>query len=97
MQRPSPWCVVPCNLCQYREMDKKQHPHSGAIYQLIRERDGSFAVKVQIPDNHPTMVTGFATEPAAAAWIANHKQEVANGNSLRRRTFPEKKAPPKRG
>jgi hypothetical protein len=51
----------------------------------VAPRNGSFAVKVSIPGSHPTMVTGFSTEPAATAWMANHTREVAEGNSLRRR------------
>jgi hypothetical protein len=67
-------------------MDKEPHPHKGATYRLVRQRDGSFGVKVSILGNHPTVVTGFATELAAEAWMAKHKQEVAQGNSLSRRT-----------
>jgi hypothetical protein len=86
-------------------MDKGPHPHTGATYQLFRQPDGSFGVKVSIPDTHPTMVTEFATEVAAEAWVKNHKQQVALGNSLRRRTLservfevsPKKKASPERG
>ena len=72
-------------------MDKGQHPHAGATYLLVRQRDGSFGVKVTIPDTHPTVVTGFETEAGAEAWIAKHKREVASGNTLRRRSFPAKR------
>jgi hypothetical protein len=58
---------------------------------MIQQADGSFVVKVSIPDTFPTTVTGFGTEAAAAAWIANHKKEIANGNSLRRRTLPNQR------
>ena len=63
---------------------KKEHPHAGATYQIVQQLDGSFGVEVTIPDTYPTMVTGFSTEAAAAAWATKHKEEVANGNSLRR-------------
>ena len=72
-------------------MNKEQHPHAGATYQLVHREDGGFGVKVTIPESHPAMVTGFATEAAAEAWMARHKQEIASGNSLRRQTFSRKR------
>ena len=62
-------------------MDREQHPHAGATYELVHQKDGSFGVKVTIPDTHPTVVTGFSTEAAAEAWMPKHKQDVASGSN----------------
>jgi hypothetical protein len=71
---------------------ERDHPHAGATYQVVAREDGGFGVEVTIPNSHPTMVTGFATEAAAEAWIARHKEGVTNSTSLRRKTFyPQKR------
>ena len=62
------------------------HPHSGATYRLVARLDNSFGVEVTIPGMSPTMVTGFGSQAEAERWIAKHKEEVAMGNSLRRRS-----------
>ena len=69
----------------------KEHPHTGATYQMVQQADGSFAIRVSIPDAFPTMVTGFGSETAAAAWVANHQKEIANGNWLRHRAIVKKR------
>jgi hypothetical protein len=70
----------------------RDHPHAGATYQIIPRADGGFGVEVTIPNSHPTMVTGFATEAAAEAWVARHKEGVSTGTSLRRKAFyPQKR------
>jgi hypothetical protein len=73
-------------------MDNHPHPHAGATYELVRQADGSFGVKVMVLNTHPTIVTGLATEAAAQAWIKRHMQRVASGdNPLKRRTFSSKR------
>jgi hypothetical protein len=54
----------------------KTHPHAEAIYRVIPESDGSFAIEVKIPDSHPTKVTPFATQGDAERWIADHRRRV---------------------
>ena len=64
---------------------ENQHPHTGATYRMISQQDGTYGVEVRIPGKHPTLVTSFATEEAAKAWVTRHQSEVAEGNSLRRK------------
>ena len=54
----------------------KTHPHAEATYRVIPLDDGSFGIEVSIPDSHPTMVTPFASEADAEAWIADHQRRV---------------------
>ena len=61
----------------------KQHPHFGATYKIARQVDGNFGVEVTIPSAPLVNVTGFDTEGLAAAWIANHKREIASGTMAR--------------
>jgi hypothetical protein len=61
------------------------HPHSGAIYRVVRRDDESFGVVVTIPDMYPATVTGFATKAAAKRWIARHKDTVTRGDFMTRR------------
>jgi hypothetical protein len=63
---------------------ENQHPHTGATYRIISQQHGTYGVEVKISGTHPTLVTNFATEDAAKAWVARHQREVAEGNSLRR-------------
>ena len=56
-----------------------KHPHADAKYQILRREAMGHAVEVAIPGMNPTMVSGFATEEAAASWIAEHRQRVASG------------------
>jgi hypothetical protein len=51
---------------------------------MISQQDGTYGVEVKIPGTHPILVTSFATEDAAKAWVTRHESEVAEGNSLRR-------------
>jgi hypothetical protein len=72
---------------------KDEHPHSGAAYRIVEQPDQSFGVEVTIPGTHPTTVTGFATEAAAAEWAAKHKEGVEKGETFRRRpTFRKRQA-----
>jgi hypothetical protein len=52
------------------------HPHAGATYRVIRRPDMSFGAEVTILGMSPTVITGFATEALAEAWIAKHKREI---------------------
>jgi predicted metal-dependent hydrolase len=54
----------------------RTHPHAEASYKIIAFEDGSFGVEVSIPDSHPTIVTTFASEQDAEAWIAGHRRRV---------------------
>jgi len=55
---------------------QKTHPHAEATYRVISFDDGSFAVKVEIPETYPTTVSKFATEAEAEAWITDHQRRV---------------------
>jgi hypothetical protein len=59
-----------------------RHPHAAATYRVVHLNNRTFAVEVTIPDTHPTTVTSFQTVAAAEAWIAAHKQRVADRVSL---------------
>jgi hypothetical protein len=78
-----------CNVDADDHINKmeRKHPHSGASYTIVQQKDMSFGVEVRIPETHPTTVTSFATEADAERWIASHKEGVAKGTSLRRRFF----------
>lgn len=54
----------------------RTHPYAEAVYRVVDLPGGLFGVEVKIPDSHPAMVSSFATEAAAEAWIARNKQRV---------------------
>jgi hypothetical protein len=54
----------------------KTHPHAEATYRVVAIDDGYFGVEVVIPETNPTMVSRFATEEEAEAWITRHKSRV---------------------
>lgn len=54
----------------------RTHPHAEASYSVIPLDNGSFGVKVSIPESHPTTVSMFKTEADAEAWIAEHQRRV---------------------
>jgi hypothetical protein len=58
-----------------------KHPHAEAKYRVFARPDRTFGVEVTIPDTQPATVTSFATEADAEAWIAAHKQRVADSTS----------------
>lgn len=67
----------------------KEHPHAEATYRVIPLKDLTFGVEVNVPGSFPAMVTSFATEETAEAWIADYKQRVAANVSykfMRRRS-----------
>jgi hypothetical protein len=70
---------------------ESSHPHTGATYRTIRQADGSFGIEVTIPGTHPTLVMSFASEDAAALWIAKHQAQIAGGNALRRTSFMKRR------
>jgi len=47
-----------------------------AEYRIVARDDEAFAVEISIEDTSPTMVTPFATEAEANAWIEGHKARV---------------------
>jgi hypothetical protein len=55
----------------------KEHPHAGATYRVVPQKDLTFGVEVNVPGSSPALVTSFATEETAEAWIANYKRRVA--------------------
>jgi hypothetical protein len=59
----------------------KEHPHAGASYRVVPQNDLTFGVEVIVPGSFPAIVTSFATEKAAEAWIADYKQRVAENVS----------------
>src|SRR2546429_8689599 len=55
------------------------HPHAEATYTVVPLEDGTFGVKVAIPETYPTTVRTFAREAEAEAWIVKHKIQVDTG------------------
>src|SRR5258708_37619961 len=55
------------------------HPHAEATYTVVPLEDGTFGVKVAIPETYPTTVRPFASEAEAEAWILKHKTQVEAG------------------
>ena len=70
------------------------HPHAEATYRIIPLDDGAFGVEVNIPDSHPTMISRFATEVDAEAWIASHQRHVQT-QTQRGGWFRRSGAPPR--
>jgi hypothetical protein len=62
----------------------QKHPHIEAAYRVVALEDGGFGVEVTIPDSAPTMVTRFAVEADADAWIDKHRQKVQTNPTLNR-------------
>lgn len=62
---------------------QREHPHLGATYEIVRQTDGTFGVRVNFPLAPLVNVTGFASEALAATWIASHKREIATGTLAR--------------
>ena len=62
-----------------------KHPHAEATYRIVPLKDKAYGVEVAIPDSSPAMVTSFATEEAAQAWIAEHKRQAESGDKIPRR------------
>ena len=54
----------------------KEHPHAGATFRVVPQEDLTFGVEVQVPGSFPAMVTSFATEQTAEAWITDYKRRV---------------------
>ncbi len=66
----------------------KEHPHAGAAYRVVPQTDSTYGVEVIVAGCFPAMVTSFATEEIAEAWIADYKRRVAQnapGHFMRRR------------
>ena len=64
---------------------KRDHPHLGATYKIIRRKDKSFVVQVSVPDAFPAIIMSFRVKADAEQWIERHKSEVANGAPQRPR------------
>jgi hypothetical protein len=63
------------------------HPHAGAEYRVVPLPDGAYGVEVVIPSSAPTMVTPFASQADAEAWIAAQETRVKANPSLRKPRF----------
>ena len=61
----------------------KEHPHAAASYRVVPQEDLTFGVEVIVPGSFPALVTSFATEQKAEAWITDYKHRVAE-NAPRR-------------
>ena len=57
----------------------RTHPHAEATYTVVPLEDGTYGVKVSIPETYPTTVSPFPNQAAAEAWIAKRKNQVENG------------------
>jgi hypothetical protein len=55
----------------------REHPHAGASYRVIVQENLTYGVEVVVPGTFPALVTSFATEESAEAWITGHKRRVA--------------------
>ena len=62
----------------------RTHPHSDATYRILSLPGKAFGVEVVVPDTYPTTVSGFVSEAAAPAWIANHKRHVEANSGVYR-------------
>jgi hypothetical protein len=72
----------------------KPHPHAEASYRLVPQETPTFGVEVSIPGSYPALVTGFATEAAAEAWIAAHRLRPS---SVKRAGFRVRRGAEERG
>lgn len=70
----------------------KQHPHLGATYKTVGQANGTYNVEVTVPGSAVVTISEFKTEAAAAAWIADHERQIAQG-SLARAKFNRWKSP----
>ncbi|MFZ1109830.1 MAG: hypothetical protein WAN43_15965 [Rhodomicrobium sp.] len=55
----------------------REHPHTGASYRIVTQENATYGVEVIVPGSYPALVTSFASEELAEAWITGHKQRVA--------------------
>jgi hypothetical protein len=62
---------------------EREHPHLGATYEIVRQTDDTFGVKVNFPLAPRVNVTGFATKGLAITWITSHKRDIATGTLAR--------------
>jgi hypothetical protein len=61
----------------------RQHPHLGATYKTVGLPNGTYNVEVTIPGSAVVTISKFKTEAAAAAWIADHERQIAQGTMAR--------------
>ena len=55
----------------------KEHPHAAASDRVVPQKGLTFGVEVIVPGSFPALVTSFATEQIAEAWITDYKRRVA--------------------
>jgi len=53
-----------------------RHPHTDAEYFIVAQADESYGIRIVIPDQEPTLVTGFARLADAEAWVDAHRERV---------------------
>jgi hypothetical protein len=75
--------------------NRRKHPHSDATYRIVPVAGGAYGVEVSIPDSNPALVTSFATEDAAQAWITEHKRRAGSGFRINMRMKFAKAAAPR--
>jgi hypothetical protein len=76
--------ISPCDPAWYPGRDfthhidgmAKEHPHAAASYRVVPQKDFTFGVEVIVPGSFPALVTSFATEQIAEAWITDYKRRV---------------------
>jgi hypothetical protein len=71
-----------CELCIFSGLPHisymaNEHPHAGASYRILPQENSTYGVEVSVPGSFPALVTSFATEESAEAWIMGHKRRVA--------------------
>jgi hypothetical protein len=54
----------------------REHPCAGASYRVVIQENSTYGVEVLVPGKYPALVTSFATEEIAEAWISDHKRRV---------------------
>jgi hypothetical protein len=68
----------------------KEHPHADASYRVVPQKDMTYGVEVAVPGSYPALVTSFATEQKAEAWITEHKRQITENAFYRRYRSPPK-------
>jgi hypothetical protein len=63
----------------YMRLMARTHPHAEATYTVVPLEDGTFGVRVAIPETYPTTISPFASEADAEAWVTKHKIQVEAG------------------
>jgi hypothetical protein len=65
----------------YMKFMAREHPYAGASYRVITQENSTYGVEVIVPGSYPALVTSFATEEIAEAWITDHRPGNGEGPS----------------